>query len=80
MSSNRSIDFFDSQFQKQVAGSDFALNPFENAVLPFVRGSMLDLGCGLGNLSVEAARRGAEVVAVDASEAANSKWPAAGSW
>jgi tellurite methyltransferase len=44
---NRSIDFFDTQFRKQVANRDFALNPFESAVLPFVRGRVLDLGCGL---------------------------------
>ena len=70
MKPNRSIEFFDSQFRRQVAGGDFALNPFETAALPFVHGRVLDLGCGLGNLSVEAARRGLEVTAVDASETA----------
>jgi len=64
---NRSIDFFDAQFRKQAAEGDFALNPFEQAVLPFVRGRVLDLGCGLGNLAIAAARGGAQVVAVDAS-------------
>lgn len=58
------------KFQKQVANNDFALNPFEQAALPFVRGHVLDLGCGMGNPSIEAARRGANVVAVDASSAA----------
>ncbi len=70
MSANQSITFFDTQFQKQVADNDFALNPFETLALPFVRGHVLDLGCGMGNLSVEAARRGANVLAVDASSAA----------
>lgn len=70
MNPNQSITFFDNQFQKQVAGRDFALNPFEEAALPFVHGRVLDLGCGLGNLSIEAARCGAEVVAIDASETA----------
>ncbi len=64
---NQSIAFFDEQFQKQVAVGDFALNPFERAALPFLRGRVLDYGCGLGNLSIEAARRGLEVLAVDAS-------------
>ena len=67
MKPNHSITFFDTQFQKQVAGNDLALNPFEKRVLPFVRGRVLDFGCGLGNLSIESARGGAHVVAVDAS-------------
>lgn len=67
MTTNQSIAFFDAQFQKQVANNDFALNPFETLALPFVRGHVLDLGCGMGNLSVAAARRGASVLAIDAS-------------
>ena len=70
MTSNQSITFFDTQFQKQIANSDFALNPFEKIALPFVQGQVLDLGCGIGNLSIEAARRGATVLAVDASSSA----------
>ena len=67
---NRSVVFFDAQFQTQVASGDFALNPFEKIALPFLSGRVLDYGCGLGNLSIEAARRGLKVVAVDASETA----------
>jgi tellurite methyltransferase len=70
MCPNQSITFFDAQFQQQLAGNGAALNPFENVALPFLRGRVLDLGCGLGNVSIEAARRGLAVVAVDASETA----------
>jgi tellurite methyltransferase len=64
------VDFFDRQFQRQVRDADFALNPFEQLALPYVTGSLLDLGCGLGNFSLEAARRGCGVTAVDASPTA----------
>ena len=67
---NHSIRFFDNQFKRQVREADFALNPFERLALPFVGGRLLDLGCGLGNLSIEAARRGCSVVAIDASDTA----------
>lgn len=67
MTINRSVEFFDTQFQRQVSQGDFALNPFEKLALPFLRGRVLDLGCGLGNLTIEAARRGCSVLALDAS-------------
>lgn len=70
MSVKHSVSFFEQQFQKQVDEQSFALNPFEQAALPYLQGSVLDLGCGLGNLAVEAARLGYPVVAVDASPTA----------
>jgi tellurite methyltransferase len=70
MPANRSIDFFDKQFEQQVRDREFRLNPFEEMALPFLRGRVLDLGCGMGNLAIEAARRGCYVLALDSSVAA----------
>lgn len=68
--SRHSVKFFDSQFEKQVAAGEFALNPFEQAALPHLRGELLDLGCGLGNLALAAARQGCQVTALDGSASA----------
>jgi tellurite methyltransferase len=62
--------FFEEQFQRQVREQEYSLNPFEALALGHLRGAVLDLGCGLGNLSLEAGRRGHAVVAVDASPTA----------
>jgi tellurite methyltransferase len=53
-----SVGFFARQFERQIAAADYALNPFETCTLPHLRGRVLDLGCGLGNLSLAAARAG----------------------
>jgi tellurite methyltransferase len=65
-----SVEFFDKQFQRQVVSGDIELNPFELAALPYLHGRVLDFGCGLGALSVTAARRGCSVLALDASHTA----------
>ena len=65
--SNHAVRFFESQFQRQVESGEFALNPFERMALPFLQGEVLDLGCGLGNLALEAARAGCRVTALDGS-------------
>ncbi len=66
----KSADFFEQQFQQQIAKGDFALNPFEEVVLPHLAGGVLDLGCGLGNLAIAAAKKGCAVSAFDGSRAA----------
>jgi tellurite methyltransferase len=67
MQGNLTVAFFDAQFERQARGADFALNPFEKLALPFLHGKVLDMGCGLGNLSIEAAKCGCSVIALDAS-------------
>lgn len=65
-----SVQFFDTQFQRQISSGECALNPFETMALPYLHGHVLDFGCGLGNLAIAAAQRGCSVVALDASQAA----------
>lgn len=67
---NHTIDFFDSQFRRQIAAGEEALNPFERLALDHARGRVLELGCGLGHLAVALALRGHPVTAVDASATA----------
>jgi tellurite methyltransferase len=67
---NQSVDFFETQFQRQVRDREYALNPFEALALDYLKGSVLDLGSGIGNLTLEAGRRGHRVTAVDASPTA----------
>ena len=67
---SHSVEFFERQFQRQVKESEFAFNPFERLSLEYLHGTVLDLGCGLGNLALEAARRGSFVTAIDASPTA----------
>lgn len=67
MIDNQSVVFFDEQFQLQLREADLKLNPFEELTLPYLAGEVLDYGCGLGNLTLAAARRGCRVDALAAS-------------
>jgi tellurite methyltransferase len=71
------MEFFERQFQRQVREGDLGLNPFEELALAHLRGDVLDLGCGLGNLALAAARKGHAVRAVDASPTAIARIAAA---
>lgn len=66
----RAVEFFGAQFERQIDAHDYKLNPFEERALPHLSGRVLDLGCGLGNLALAAAARGAHVTALDACEVA----------
>lgn len=68
--SRQAIAFFDDQFRRQVAAGEPELNPFEQAALPWLRGAVLDYGCGLGGLALAAARRGCRMRALDGSATA----------
>lgn len=70
MNKNRSIEFFDIQFRTQPVDVALRLNPFEVATLPYLVGDVLDFGCGMGNLTFEAAKQGCKVLALDGSQAA----------
>lgn len=70
MSTSATVDFFDQQFQRQRHETQLQLNPFEQNALPYLRGQVLDWGCGMGNLAVAAARQGCTVLALDGSPTA----------
>lgn len=70
MTTKNPVDFFESQFQRQIQNQELALNPFEKIALDHTSGTVLDLGCGLGNLALHLARLGHAVVAVDGSPSA----------
>jgi len=64
------LEIFEREFRDRIATSDYEPSAFEQAILPFLSGEVLELGCGLGNLAIEAAAQGCRVVALDASPTA----------
>jgi tellurite methyltransferase len=67
---SRSVSLFDEHFRRPPDGEALKLNPFEEEALLYLRGDVLDFGCGLDKLAFAAARRGCRVTALDASPAA----------
>lgn len=70
MAANRTVEFFEAVFQQRAGARDEPLSSFQELALPYLSGQVLDLACGLGNLSLAAARRGCQVTAVDSSPTA----------
>ena len=70
MTPNRTVEFFEAEFRRRAGAQGVPPSSFEEAALPWVTGRVLDLACGLGSLSLTAARRGCSVLAVDASATA----------
>lgn len=66
----KAVAFFRAQLERRIAAHDSRLDSFEVRALPYLSGKVLDLGCGLGNLALAAAARGAHVTACDACESA----------
>ncbi len=64
------LEIFEREFRDRIATADYAPSAFEQAILPYLAGDVLDLGCGLGILALAAAERGCRVVALDASPTA----------
>jgi len=65
-----SIEFFDRQLEDQIRQGQNRLNRFELMTQPYLRGDVLDFGCGLGNLAIAAAEAGCRVYALDGAPAA----------
>jgi tellurite methyltransferase len=61
------VEYFEQRHRGQVTSAQAPLNAFQMKALRFASGRVLDLACGVGAFSLAAARKGCEVVAVDAS-------------